>query len=240
MTINPAATVLTVRDHAIDGIQILLLKRNSKLQFAPSFWVFPGGRIDPIDGSLDDESIIQTAKIAASREALEEAGLQVDTEDMSHYCHWTTPVGGKKRFATWFFHCHIKNQEDKVSIDDSEIVDHLWIHPKEGLRRMSKGEIPLLPPTFITLERIKEATTYGEVVAEFNRTGVVTATPVTIVSEGMFYCLYDGDAGYDNADISATNALHRLVINQKKGNYRFEYSNCPKPPINGGSFTHSS
>lgn len=239
MTINPASTVLTIRDHPHDGIQVLLLKRNSKLKFAPSFWVFPGGRIDPTDGPLDQASILNTAKIAAAREALEEAGLNIDTKKMTHYCHWTTPSGGKRRFATWFFHCHIESS-DQVLIDESEIVDHTWLHPKDALHQMSLGKIPLLPPTFITLERLRNTTSYMEVVQEFERTGVVIAKPVTVISKGLFYCLYQGDSGYNKADITATESLHRLIINQERGNYHFEHKRCSIPPINGGAFTRSS
>jgi 8-oxo-dGTP pyrophosphatase MutT (NUDIX family) len=44
--ILPAATTLIIRESTEVGIEVLLLKRNSKLVFAPGFWVFPGGRID--------------------------------------------------------------------------------------------------------------------------------------------------------------------------------------------------
>ena len=40
----PAATVVLLRDGA-DGIETLMLRKNSKIAFA-GMWVFPGGRID--------------------------------------------------------------------------------------------------------------------------------------------------------------------------------------------------
>src|SRR5260221_4220681 len=43
----PAATVVLVRDGA-DGLETLLLRRNSKIAFG-GMWVFPGGRIDESD-----------------------------------------------------------------------------------------------------------------------------------------------------------------------------------------------
>ena len=43
-----AATVILVRDGA-EGLETLMLRRNSKLEFVGGMWVFPGGRLDPED-----------------------------------------------------------------------------------------------------------------------------------------------------------------------------------------------
>ena len=68
----PAATVILLRD-AADGIETLMLRRNSKLAFG-GMWVFPGGRVEESDGAgLDDE--FAAARRAAVREAEEESGL---------------------------------------------------------------------------------------------------------------------------------------------------------------------
>ena len=229
-----AATALIIRESREVGIEILLLKRNSKLVFAPGFWVFPGGRLDAADGSIEEEHLEETAKVAAAREAYEEAMIRVSPEDMTQFCHWTTPVGGKRRFATWFFHCLASEDAGKVQVDNSEIVEYQWISPMNALEALSKKTLPLLPPTFITLQRIKNAQSYKDVTQEFLRTGVVTAAPVTKIIDKKFYCLYNGDSGYDSGNISLKDSKHRLIIDQAKGHYQFEYHNCTEPPINGG------
>ncbi len=232
--ISPAATTLIIREIK-DDIEVLLLKRSSNLAFAPDFWVFPGGRIDAEDGSLESEHILATAKVAAARESMEEANIKVSPDDMHHYCHWTTPSGGNRRFATWFFHCKAP-KKDIIKVDDSEIVDHLWIRPQDALAEMSHGNLGLLPPTFISLERIKSLKTYDDAKTEYDRTGIVTATPNTTIIDGIFYCLYEGDAGYATTDVDLTESKHRLIVDQKKGKYHFEYQDCDLPPINGGVF----
>ena len=68
----PAATVVLLRDGDA-GIEVLMLKKNSKITFG-GMWVFPGGKIDaedyPVAGDVD-----AAARIAAARETQEEAGL---------------------------------------------------------------------------------------------------------------------------------------------------------------------
>jgi len=74
----PAATVVLLRD-APGGVETLMVRRSSKLEFAGGMWVFPGGRVDPDDIPADGD-VIEAARHAAVREALEEADLVVDAD----------------------------------------------------------------------------------------------------------------------------------------------------------------
>ena len=44
----PAATTVLPRDTP-EGLETLMSRRSSKLNFAAGMWVFPGGRVDPED-----------------------------------------------------------------------------------------------------------------------------------------------------------------------------------------------
>ena len=85
-TIVPAATVVLVRN-GVDGLETLMLHKNSKLAFG-GMWVFPGGRIDAEDrdgaGSAE-----HAARRAAVREAAEEADLAVVLDGLAWIAHWT-------------------------------------------------------------------------------------------------------------------------------------------------------
>src|SRR5579859_7717571 len=82
----PAATVVLLRDGPT-GLETLMLRRNSTLDFAGGMWVFPGGRVDAADheGAADD---LAAARRAAVREAEEEAGLHVDEAALVWIAHW--------------------------------------------------------------------------------------------------------------------------------------------------------
>jgi len=98
--IRNAATVMLVRDDdggegigGIGGIEVFMLRRTLKAAFASGMYVFPGGRLDDVDGGaemeavcdgLGDEqasSILQIPTgglaywVAAIRECFEEAGV---------------------------------------------------------------------------------------------------------------------------------------------------------------------
>ena len=75
----PAATVVVMRDVAGGPPEILMVERSRAMAFAGGAMVFPGGRVDPGDRALaaligrdDDDG---AGRIAAVREAIEEAGL---------------------------------------------------------------------------------------------------------------------------------------------------------------------
>src|SRR5689334_14483406 len=97
----PAATVVLVRDGA-DGLETLLLRRNSKIAFG-GMWVFPGGRIDESDWrGLVAGDELAAARRAAVRETHEEAGLVIAEGSLVALSHWTPPAMAPKRFLTWF------------------------------------------------------------------------------------------------------------------------------------------
>ncbi len=215
-------------------LEVLLLKRNAQLSFAPNVWVFPGGRVDPEDGLRDEPCTLETAKKAAVRECKEETGINIDATSLHHFCKWTTPKGGNKRFETFFFHSIVLHEQSKVTIDDSEIVDQMWLTAREALDQLLSKKIDLLPPTFISIERIKDCTTYADVIKEFDRTGIVIAEPVTTFKDGKFYSLYRGDSGYETADLTKQNSLHRLTMDMSSSRYTIQHDNTPQPPVHGG------
>jgi 8-oxo-dGTP pyrophosphatase MutT (NUDIX family) len=203
----PAATVVLVRDGP-DGIESLMLHRNSKLAFG-GMWVFPGGRIDPGDreGAPSDD---EAARRAAVREAREEAGLEVDPASLVWISHWLPPPVAPKRFATWFFLAPAPS--GAVTIDGGEIHDSAWMRPREALTRRDALEIELAPPTWMTLRHLAEFDTVTELMADArSRPPVFYATHVAN-STGGLVAMWHGDAGYETGDPDVPGARHRLRI----------------------------
>lgn len=215
----PAATVVVLRDGA-DGLEALMVRRNSKLAFAGGHWVFPGGRVDAADLPVEvgpdaprrppvdpDEA---RARAAAVRETFEEAGLVIDPVELVWFAHWTPPAISIKRFATWFFAASAPAGE--VTIDGGEIHDHAWLTPAAALAGREAGEIELSPPTWITLHTLSGfADVASALDALADRPPEHFATRICVV-EGGVLALYDGDAGYEHDDPDRPGGRHRLAM----------------------------
>jgi 8-oxo-dGTP pyrophosphatase MutT (NUDIX family) len=227
----PAATVVLLRD-GDEGVEALMLRRNSKLEFAGGMWVFPGGRIDTADyveelieaaggdvapSERGPAAMLAAAKRAAVREAKEEAGLDVDEASMVWFSHWTPPGLSPKRFSTWFFAARAPAGD--VTIDGGEIHAHAWMTAAGAQRRRDALEIELSPPTWITLSQLARFATVDEAMATYAANEpCYFATRIAMVDGGVV-ALYAGDAGYETSDASATGARHRLWMMPDRWRY---------------------
>jgi len=208
--IRPAATVILLRD-APDGLHTLLLRRNSALGFAAGAWVFPGGRVDP-EESAATASAMAAARIAAVRETREEAQLYLDESSLLYYSHWTTPPVMPKRYATWFFVARAP-EEHAVTVDGSEIQEHLWVRPDEALAKQAANEIEMMPPTFVTLTELVCCASVEEVLARVARREAPVFEPHFVMRpQRPTESLYSGDAGYESSDPDVPGRRHRMVM----------------------------
>jgi 8-oxo-dGTP pyrophosphatase MutT (NUDIX family) len=209
----PAATVVLLRDGP-DGIETLVLQRNSKLAFG-GMWVFPGGRVDAADHPADAESeptaaLLRAAANAAVREAAEEAGLAVGVDSLSVYAHWSPPKVAPKRFTTWFFVARAPLGD--VVVDGGEIHEHAWVRPADGIARRDAGEIELAPPTWVTLHDLARYATVDDALAGIDgREPEFFETQIASVADAIV-AMWHGDAGYGSGDPDVAGPRHRLVM----------------------------
>lgn len=217
---SPSATVAIVRD-ARGGIEVLMVQRNVDLQFHGGAWVFPGGRIDPIDRTrAGSDDPVEAARHCAVREAAEEAGVELDASALAPFARWVTPEGLPKRFKTWFFVCEF--QPSAVVIDGGEVVDHRWLAPQEALASQARGEIDLPAPTYVTLLELARHATAHDAVTALRSRDVAVYTPRMRQVEGGVCTLYEDDVAYAGADLDTQGRRHRLYMTQ--GGYRYERS----------------
>jgi len=203
-----AATVILLRD-VPGGVETLMLRRNSKLAFAGGMWVFPGGRVDDADAAgLSPEDDLGVARRAAVREALEETGLAITEPDLVPFSHWTPPDAAVKRYLTWFFVARAPDGE--VAIDQGEIHAQEWMRPADAMRRRNALEIELLPPTWVTLERLAPFASVTAALEDARRREPERfTTRFAHTPEGGITC-WEGDAAYETGDASLPGGRNRL------------------------------
>lgn len=229
----PAATVVLVRDAADGdgGIEVLLARRNSKIYFAGGAWVFPGGRIDaddhdgpdgrPFPGEHFDEShddFLDVARRACVREAAEEADAVIAEEDLVFMSHWTPPLEAPKRFSTYFFIGPAPTAT--LTADGGEIHELAWMRPGDAMARRNRGEIELIPPTFITLALLQPFTSASDALTHHRSNPPEYFVTRFTRGDGYTVALYAGDAGYDTADASVPGPRNRLLMGD--GDWAYE------------------
>jgi 8-oxo-dGTP pyrophosphatase MutT (NUDIX family) len=214
----PAATVVLVRD-GVDGLEVLLAKRSSKLAFHGGAWVFPGGRIDPDDYAGARDDLLGAARRAAAREAKEEAGVDVDSDALVHLSNWTTPEMSAKRFATWFFVGEVTGGEE---VADGIETDRLhWFRPEDAFAARDAGEIELAPPQYVTLLWLRDHATVSAVMAAAAAGESVDYTPrFHFIEGGGAICVYNEDIAYDDLGrIDDPGPRHRLYLRDTAWEY---------------------
>jgi glyoxylase-like metal-dependent hydrolase (beta-lactamase superfamily II)/8-oxo-dGTP pyrophosphatase MutT (NUDIX family) len=139
-----AASVILVRDAAA-GLETYLLHRHARMPFAASMVVFPGGRVDSVDGAGGDP-----IRTCAVRETLEETGVRLRGDDLVPWAHWITPEIEQRRYDTFFFVAALPSGE--VASDVSGETDSAdWETPQAALAAADRGDISLMPPTMSIL-----------------------------------------------------------------------------------------
>ncbi len=205
-----ASTVVLIRDSDA-GPEVLLLKRNKALLFAGGVWVFPGGALDPEDWEAAGDDEVRAARIAAAREAQEEAGIEVDPDTMVQLSHWTTPVVEPKRFYTWFYLAMASARGD-VAIDGGEIHEYEWVNIRDAVQRHEQGELAMFPPTIMTLRAL-----LGYMSAEDALIGVAARDPYRVLpvfatTPEPIQVLFEGDAGYAEGNADSEGSRHRAQL----------------------------
>jgi 8-oxo-dGTP pyrophosphatase MutT (NUDIX family) len=210
----PAATVIPLRQSPA-GMEVLLLQRNSRGQFG-NMWVFPGGRVDPDDtGTVvgdDAEVEMGAARAAAVREAAEEASLDLDPSSLVPFSFWVPPLGGAKRFATWFFLIEVRDDGSDVVVDQVEIHRSEWMTPATAIARVNAAQINMAPPTFATLWWLRDQTdTQGATASARSREPERFSTRMR-THGGVLTALWQGDVAYNDGDMDQAGPRRRLIM----------------------------
>ncbi len=204
---HPAATVIPLRETA-DSFEVLLIYRNPKLSFQGGMWAFPGGRIEDEDYADGNNDMIAAARRAAVRESKEEAGIHIPLEGLVMMSRWTTPEVQPKRYQTWFFVATMQDQP--VQVDGGETLDYRWMRPEQALETQRSGEIAMMPPTFVTLDRLSRCATVEQVFSFLEKEPLEDFLPRIETVPSGFCSLYHGDAAYAGGDINQPGRRHRF------------------------------
>lgn len=213
--VQAAATVVLLREGS-GGAELLLLKRPQHGAF-PNAWVFPGGRVEVDDVVSDSDEEVDVARRTAAREAMEETGLAISPEALHHYAVWLPPVQAPVRFHTWFFVGSVP-ADATVQLPETELVEHVWVSPQGAIDLHQRGEIDLMPPTFVTIHGLAQGQTLDEILA----IAAAIEVPPLYTSHGVktdegMMLVWAGDSEYPGSE--NTEGRHRLYMGDRPWAY---------------------
>lgn len=198
-------------------LEVLMLRRNPKLTFAPNNWVFPGGKLDADELEHAKTKLNQAFQLAACRECMEETNIVISQAALSPISHWTTPKFRNKRFSTQFF-VTLADADSAVLVDGSEIIDFSWLTPSQALNRHQSAQLDMMPPTLVTLTELAKFKTFEQILSYYK-----ARSPRRYNPRGQFYepsngkpngCfLYEGDSGYADNNPELKDNLNRCELN---------------------------
>jgi 8-oxo-dGTP pyrophosphatase MutT (NUDIX family) len=162
-----AASVILLRGGA-GALEVLLARRNPASRFMGGAWVFPGGALEPADGSL---------RATAVREVAEEVGVALPgPEELLAFSRWITPKPLPIRFDTHFF-LALAPDGAVARVDGAEMVDAGWFAPAAALAAHARGELDLVFPTIKHLEQLAPFASAAALVASARGREIVPVEP---------------------------------------------------------------
>ena len=241
---TPAATAALMRD-APGGVQVLLLQKAKNRRFGGN-WVFPGGAFEDSDttrGESGSINILATAANAVARETTEEARVHVHHDSLTFISHWLPPSdvnhrGGRKKYSTFFFCGTINGPGGNERVDGCEIARYEWMRPADALERHASGRLPLLPPTWMTLDLLRGTCSagscsgrrsslqsaeggerlVGDVLQELRslHEPIAFETRTACLPDGRMSYMFEGDAGWPTSDPSVSGPRFRLTATPRR------------------------
>ncbi|MFZ9721025.1 MAG: NUDIX hydrolase [Ilumatobacteraceae bacterium] len=169
--LRPAATVMLLRDTPTD-LEVFMMQRTTSAAFASGMYVFPGGRVDDVDGAaelndlcdgLSDAEASDLLRVprgglaywvAAIRESFEEAGVLLARDHSGDFVKLEDPEV-QRRFAVARHAVHegslsladfCREERLRLAVDTIRYVSH-WITPVGEARRFdTRFFVAVSPP----------------------------------------------------------------------------------------------
>lgn len=174
---RPATSVVLLRDHH-GRLETYALHRHTRMAFAPGMVVFPGGRVDPVDGvPAGDHDPADPALLACSvRETEEETGVRLKPAELRPWAHWITPETEPRRYDTFFYLAALPDRQQAADVSgETSTAD--WQTPAGLLAAADAGRIAMLPPTRSILIELTAFDSVGSALAAATDRVVETVLP---------------------------------------------------------------
>jgi len=139
-------------------------------------------------------------------------GWVLELSRLGRWSHWITPELMSRRYDTRFFTIFMPPGQ-KCIPDSRETTHGIWISPKKGLTGNLQGEIPLSPPTVVTLHEFLKYSDMAALEKELKtHTWGETMLPRLIPSRSGALILEPWDPMYNQNTKIETSGLEAAIL----------------------------
>lgn len=103
-----------------------------------------------------------------------EEHLSLDLAQMSYMSRWVTPFGANRRYDTRFFVAEAPPGQEALH-DDHEVVETIWISPRDALADAREGRRTMIFPTVRTMVQLSRFEEVPQLFAHLDQMGQVPA-----------------------------------------------------------------
>ena len=194
------------KNYIWDDLVVGLTKEEAKTQLrtddARSFW------IAAIRETIEEVGVLvgtHEIELLEDRESIEDGSenfsdvisqreISLDLSDIEPISRWVTPMGGTRRYDTYFF---VAQPFTSVTpqVDGKEAVEAFWIAPSEALKKWELGEMTMISPTLATLRQLESYENSDEVFTALD--SKLFPENIRIVDESKALPLFPNDDNYE-------------------------------------------
>ena len=194
------------KNYIWDDLVVGLTKEEAKTQLrtddARSFWIAAIREtieeVGVLVGTheielLEDRELIEGGSENFS-DVISQREISLDLSDIEPISRWVTPMGGTRRYDTYFF---VAQPFTSVTpqVDGKEAVEAFWIAPSEALKKWELGEMTMISPTLATLRQLESYENSDEVFTALD--SKLFPENIRIVDESKALPLFPNDDNYE-------------------------------------------
>lgn len=127
---------------------------------------------------LADKNRAMMSKALDFLSLIEGENLRCDLSRLAYFSHWQTPAQVSTRFDTYFFLAVMPDDQTPLP-SSSEVAHSLWLTPDRALQLFSRGELPMIFPTFSSLRTLADFDSLESVLNEYFRDRLQPSIGVT-------------------------------------------------------------
>ncbi len=147
------------------------------------------------DATEDDRLSLERGSVNLS-ELLVRRGQVLRADYLRAWAHWITPEAEPRRFDTRFFAAALPAGQVTREVGGEADRVH-WTRPSSAVAAFRRGELPMMPPTVLTLQEMSAYSTVDEILAAADERTITPILPLLVGGDGQRRVILPGEDGYE-------------------------------------------